>query len=290
MTKINFQDLTIEQIKNLTFTTISAAKKQTGISYLGGVNISAKTQHGEQFNISTYIVYLAASDESGVINVCPMASMECREFCLRQSGRVKLETLAGKNVITQCRINRTQLYFYNRTFFMSWIIAEIAANKRKEEKKGNLFCVRLNGTSDIKYENVKFQGLNIFEIFPNVTFYDYTKYANRNIDSIPNYSLTFSYTGHNLLDAIQVLEKNGNVAIVFDTKKGEALPDIWRNYTVLDGDVTDYRPADNKGSVVGLRFKLGANKETNKAALKSAFIVPANSLVCSRDLSPALPF
>lgn len=290
MTKVNFQDLTIDQIKALQFTTVSAAKKQTGISYLGGINISAKTQHGEQYNISTYIVYLAASDESGVINVCPMASIECKAACLSNSGRVKLEDLAGLNTIKQCRINRTQLYFYNREFYMSWLVAEIASAKVKAAKTGNLFAVRLNGTSDIKYENIKFQGNTIFNIFSDVAFYDYTKIPNRKIESIPNYSLTFSFTGRNTLESLKTLEQGGNVAIVFNTKRGEALPTHWNNYLVLDGDIYDYRPADQKGCIVGLRFKLSAKKEDNEKALRSIFVVDQNSLVCARDLSPALPF
>jgi hypothetical protein len=288
--KVNFQNLSIEQIKALQFTTISAAKKQTGISYLGGINISAKTDHGAKFNISTYIVYLAPADQSGVINTCPMASPECKAACLSNSGRVKLEDLAGLNTIKQCRVNRTQLFFYNRRFYMSWLIAEIAAAKKKAAKQGNIFAVRLNGTSDIKYENIRFEGRTIFEIFPEITFYDYTKVPNRKIQNIPNYTLTFSYTGRNTIDAISVLESGQNVAIVFNTKRGEALPVYWRNFPVLDGDIYDYRPADKLGYVVGLRFKLSAKKEDNEKALKSVFVVNETSPDCVLDKSPVLPF
>ena len=45
--------------KNLTYVNRSRAKKQTGISYLGGVNHSAKSHHGEKYGIDTYIVYMA---------------------------------------------------------------------------------------------------------------------------------------------------------------------------------------------------------------------------------------
>jgi len=289
MKKANFQELTIEEIKNLNFTTISAAKKRTGISYIGGVNISAKTEHGAKYDIDTYIIYLAPSNQSGVLNTCPKASKECAASCLHNAGRAKLEDLAGLNTIKQCRINRTKLFFYNRRFFMSWIIAEITSAKNKAVKKGNLFAVRLNGTSDIKFENIKMFDSTIFQIFPNITFYDYTKISNREISTIKNYSLTFSYTGHNILDSIETLERGENVAIVFDTKRGEQLPDIWRNFPVLDGDVTDYRPNDLAGHVVGLRFKFGANKANNEAAIASPFIVNANDLVCA-TFGAQLPF
>ena len=39
-------------------------------------------------------------------------------------------------------------------------------------------CVRLNGTTDIQWENIKID-YNIFELFPEVQWYDYTKIANR---------------------------------------------------------------------------------------------------------------
>jgi hypothetical protein len=35
---------------------------------------------------------------------------------------------------------------------------------------------------------------NIFEMFPNVQFYDYTKIPTRKVDNIPNYHLTWSYS------------------------------------------------------------------------------------------------
>ena len=43
-------------------------------------------------------------------------------------------------------------------------------------KRQNLIpLVRLNGTSDIKWENVKYNNQTIFELFHDIQFYDYTK-------------------------------------------------------------------------------------------------------------------
>jgi hypothetical protein len=37
--------------------------------------------------------------------------------------------------------------------------------------------------------------------------------------------------------------------------KGSLLPDYWKGFPVIDGDVHDFRAHDPAGSVVGLRWK-----------------------------------
>jgi len=273
------------------FKTRSRAKLETGISYLTGVNHSAKSAHGEQFNIFTAILYLAPGTLSG-FNMCPFASAECLEACLNRSGRAKLEALAGLNTIERARVLRTWLYLFNRPYFMGWLAAEIQAYRAKYDRPGNIFAVRLNGTSDIYWERVKNQELTVFEQFPGITFYDYTKVTSRmhSTKSIKNYSLTFSYTGHNKAEALEVLENQGNVAMVFNVLRNRELPTTWNGYKVVDGDVTDYRPADCKGCVVGLRFKVTADQDVNEMAKNSPFVVDPESSECQLDTTPALPF
>jgi hypothetical protein len=78
------------------------------------------------------------------------------------------------------------------------IVKDIEKGIKQAEKAGLTLLIRLNGTSDIKWENVFFdydnKKTNIFDLFPNIQFYDYTKIANR-IDLPKNYDLTFSYSG-----------------------------------------------------------------------------------------------
>ncbi len=59
----------------------------------------------------------------------------------------------------------------------------IRACDRKEKKP----AIRLNGTSDIQWEKIDIEGQNIFEMFPQIQFYDYTKIPTRKVDNIPNY-------------------------------------------------------------------------------------------------------
>ena len=82
---------------------------------------------------------------------------------------------------------------------------------------------------------------------------------------------------------MQVLENQGNTAVVFLTRAGRELPSYWRGYQVLDGDVTDYRPGDCKGCVVGLRYKIAgtlSESDTYKLLKNNPFVVDPESLEC----------
>jgi hypothetical protein len=56
-------------------------------------------------------------------------------------------------------------------------------------------------------------------------------------------------------------------------RKGRALPTSWNGYKVVDGDISDYRPDDEKGVIVGLRFKLVKEKEINASLSTNKFVV-----------------
>jgi len=262
------------------FTNRSQAKKQAGVSYVGSINSSAKLIKNKKVSDNyTYIVYLAPAGQSGY-NVCAHSTPECRLGCLSTSGRVKIEVNSNISVIRNARITKTKLFFENQEFFMRWMIAEMESYKLKAKKDGYYFSARLNGTSDIKWEEIKIDGKNIFEIFPDVTFYDYTKDAGRMLGGLPeNYHLTFSYSGRNEEVSKKILAKGRNVAVIFNLKKGQSLPDTWNGYPVIDGDLTDYRPNDGNGVVVGLRWKNIANKENNDKIRNSCFVVQPNVLV-----------
>ena len=255
------------------FETISKAKKETGLSYLGSINSSAKiAKNGKVSKQMTYSLYLMPAKFSGY-NTCPMATEECIAGCLNTSGRVKLDT---KNNILNARDKKTKLYFEERDFFMNWLIAEMTNAKKKAEKNGYGFSARLNCTSDIDWSIPKVNGKNIFEIFSDVQFYDYTKVAKKFNNMPSNYQLTFSYTGYNTDQAIELLNKGVNVAVVFNTKKNQPLPEKFLGFDVADGDLTDYRPDDKAGTIIGLRFKHIKDKDAERIVLNSPFVVDAN--------------
>lgn len=250
-------------------------KNDFNFSYIGGVNNTSKIAKGEKINLATYAIYFAPYNLSGH-NVCAKATKECIMGCLNTSGRVKMDK---KGTIVNARINRTIAFYEHREKFMNLLIHEITLAKNKAKRDNMEFAVRLNGTSDLSPEIFKAFGQNIIELFPDVQFYDYTKILNRSrlVAKYPNYHLTFSYTGDNWHEAKQAIEQGINVATIFDTKKGKDLPKTFNGYKVIDGDISDYRPADEKGVIVGLRWKHIANRENNIAIQNSKFVVKATA-------------
>lgn len=261
------------------FTSIAQAKKETGLSYLGGVNISQKIVKSQKVNnIMTYCIYLAPANVSGY-NVCSHATKECKIGCLATSGRVKMES-ENNTKITDARIKKTKLFFENREYFMEWLFAEISNYQRKASNLNMGFIVRLNGTSDIDWVNVIYNDKNIFEIFPEIRFYDYTKNFNK-LNNIPeNYYLTLSYTGYNWNLCKDYLNKGGNVAMVFNIPVNQKLPVKFNGFDVIDGDITDARMIDKKGSIAGLHWKNIANKENNEYVKNSVFCIQPDNNNC----------
>lgn len=241
------------------FKSIAEAKRQTGLSYLGSVNLSAKHQKNYDMGEMVYALYLAPAEMSGY-NVCPKSNAECRFLCLNESGQNKIQTKT--NNINKARIIKTKLFFEEREFFMQWLIADIKASKLKADKTFHKFSIRLNNTSDINPE--QFQLLvdgkmkNILEIFPDIQFYDYTKVDNRKklLDKYKNYDITFSYDGYNWDICEKMINDNIRVAVVFKKE----LPLNWNGIEVINGDLYDVRYHDEKNVIVGLKFKQVRNK------------------------------
>lgn len=257
----------------MVFTTISNAKALTGLSYLGRVNSSAKLlKNGKISGQHTYGLYLSPAEVSGY-NVCSHSTPECRMGCLATSGRAAMDIISGKNKVGTSRNKKTRLFFEDREFFMKWLIAEISVVKETAIKSNYGFSVRLNCTSDIDWANVRIDGKNVFEIFPDVNFYDYTKNHRKFIDKPSNYHLTYSYTGRNWITCKSLLSKGINVAMVFNVKSETELPLRYKGYVVINGDATDYRIDDSKGVIIGLKWKRIANREAQNYVLNSCFVV-----------------
>jgi len=223
---------------------------------------NAKTIKGDK--VSSYvtaILYLAPADLSGFGNVCPMAILAgCKDGCLN---------LAGMGIysnVQKARINKTIRWFQNKDSFLNDLYSDITKFVAKCEKANRLPAIRLNGTSDIKFENYPVKGFaNIFEAFPNVQFYDYTKIMKRAYKKLPaNYHLTLSYSDANqsyALSAIQAHKKTGvNLAIVVRTK-AQAQAYIAANKNAVSGDETDLRFLDKSNSIVVLYAKGKAKKD-----------------------------
>lgn len=235
---------------------------------------NSKTIKGEKYGYRTYGLHLSPADKSGY-NVCKWASAGCKAACLDTAGRGCMS-----NVQT-ARINKTLRFFKDRDGFMTDMIKEITS-AIKSAKKNNLIPVfRLNLTSDLPWESIKHEGKTLMEMFPEVTFYDYTKGLARmqSFVNFPewgagkawpqNYHLTFSRSEETPDQLVKnVLMRGGNVAVVF---RGN-LPRTFLGYQVVNGDDSDLRFLDGKGMVVGLVEKGLAKKD------ETGFVVePQNS-------------
>ena len=233
-----------------------------------GIDTNAKTIKGEKYNIKTAILYLMPSDKSGV-QLCPMAKIAgCEKACLFTAGRGAMSS------VMLSRLRKTLYFNQYRDQFMHQLQNELIRERAKAERRGYKLIVRLNGTSDIRWENIVlgYSYANIMEALPDIQFYDYTKIANRkNIPS--NYDLTFSYSGvSEYLPFVQKAVANGErIAVVFRNRAiVEAMlanGETFLGLTVVDGDNTDIRHLDPKGAVVALYAKGKARND------QSGFVV-----------------
>jgi len=229
------------------------------VKLLGTAN--TKTMKGEKLGYHTYIMHLAPSTQSGY-QVCPSASAGCSFACLNLSGMGRFSNVQA------ARIAKTKWFFEDRAAFMAQLVKEIGAAIRKSEKAGLKAVFRLNGTSDIRWEQyaVVKDGVeyrNVMEAFPTVQFYDYTKLTNRNY--VPsNYHLTFSRSEVNEMKVLGMMAQM-NVAVVFDT-----IPDKYMGITVVDGTETDLRFLDPSFVIVGLKANGKAKRDASGFVVSGA--------------------
>jgi hypothetical protein len=209
----------------------------------------------------TGILYLAPAKISGY-EVCPRRSEGCTKSCLYSAGR------GAFNTVQKSRVAKTKMFFEQRDAFMNQLRKDIKSLVNKANKQNMVPAIRLNGTSDIEWTR-----LGIVDEFPDVQFYDYTKVLNRVTKERPsNYHITFSKNESNDVECLAAIKAGVNVAVVFDTKKGEDLPETWNGAPVYDGDDTDVRFLDPKGGyVIGLRAKGKARKD------QTGFVVNVNN-------------
>lgn len=228
---------------------------------------NVKTMKGEKLGYKTYIMYLSPfTQNSKGINLCSHASKGCAEACLFGSG------FGGMySNVEQGRIRKTEYFLSNRIEFMFQLKSEIEKAIRINKDKA-IVTFRLNGTSDLPFEKYRvFEGdKNIFELFSDVQFYDYTKNHLRMTKELPkNYHLTFSRSETNEIKALELLNAGYNVAMVFD-----ALPETYKGFKVVNGDLDDLRFKDEKNVIVGLKYKKMTGKGAdNSLAFTSGFAI-----------------
>jgi hypothetical protein len=241
--------------------------------YLLTIESDPKTIKGTKYGYITGVLYGMPATGSGLWNDCPFASEGCMIACLFTSGHGGIEKQSdrdigdGLTVVTRARLVRSAYFHMRRDDFWAQLIKEINALIKRAHRRGLIPAIRLNGTTDIKWEAqpVTKYGVriasNIMEIFKDIQFYDYTKweYSKRPNASIPaNYHLTFSRSETNTDKIAENLDHGRNVAVVFGIgswEKSVNMPSEWHGVAVIDANDSDLRFLDRVGVVCGLKFK-----------------------------------
>jgi hypothetical protein len=246
-----------------------------------------KTAKGEGLGYLTAILHLAPADTSSVMNVCPWATEGCKAACLNTAGRGgifrKGETT---NAIQEARKRRTEWFKRARGHFVATLAYEINRHAKRAAAHGLKPAIRLNGTSDIPWEKV---APFLFTQNPGVQFYDYTKSPERAAEQYSgktwpiggfravwpsNYHLTYSRNENTTDEAMRFMLRCGvSVAVpwgapLLENDAWEATHRRWEPANVVDGDANDLRFLDPRGSVVLLKAKGRAKRDTTGFVLR----------------------
>lgn len=224
---------------------------------------SEKVDKGKALKVHTRVVYLAPGSLSG-INVCPWSSPGCVASCLKLHGRMNM------GIQTRAQLEKTWWFLLFPQHFLTQLSKELRSHEERCKRSGMVCAVRINGTSDIPWERT-----GLLERHEGVTFYDYTKAPLKSRRTADNYSLTFSVSEKrgSLANARKYVERGHNAAVVVGddkrTKTGakRVQAEILERgelfgSSVVNGDATDVRFLDPRGTFVVLHAKGKAAKDT----------------------------
>ncbi len=125
---------------------------------------------------------------------CSHATEGCLAACLgHSSGRMQMPTHAV------ARDRRTALYLEARQLFLQMLTVELTLLEREARRQGLQPAARLNGSSDLPWEDLHPE---IFQRFPNIHFFDYTKKPGPNEPIPPAIQLARQLPPH-LLSTVQ---------------------------------------------------------------------------------------
>lgn len=192
----------------------------------------------------TYTLTLSPADDSGTWNTCTWSTPGCRSACVLQT--------AGKGPMPTVRRGRrwkTDLLGTHPLEFLRILVHEL-------DKLPAGALVRLNTASDIRWEIVCPW---LFDMFPTLRFYDYSKAWGKRGPMPDNYRVTYSATGErHTWDHVHAMAKIHPVAVVVNVKRGQPVPS-----GMVDGDKDDNRYDDQPG-IIALRAKGAAIKNPGR--------------------------
>jgi hypothetical protein len=226
------------------------------MTLLSNARSNAKTKKKlDEFGYEGVIHYMCPDTLADEVHtVCPWSSPGCRDSCLYTAGRGAMQTVQAS------RVGKTLDFFKDRQGYADRLTEELVLLEARAIKKGLTPVARLNGTSDLAWENYI-----PMEAFSNTRFYDYTKSEQRVRNFIAgklpyNYDLMYSRHEFTAPGLVRKLTNMGvNVAVVFRKE----IPAAFQGVDVISGMEHDFRFMDKKGCVVGLIARGRAKHDTS---------------------------
>ena len=177
-------------------------------------------------------------------NLCPLASKGCSMACLNDVARGKFSN------VRQARINKSNYYLADRQMFIEQLAHEIDSIAKRKA-----FAMRLNVYSDQDFvAQLQHVGMDLLEDprYKDIVLYDYTAIPGKVKKYLgTKYYHALSRKEDNEKNVEKVLAMGGTAAVVFRHE----LPDTYKGYRVVDGDVSDLVMTRETNVVLGLRAK-----------------------------------
>jgi hypothetical protein len=211
-------------------------------------------------------LYLAPHTLAGMgINMCPMAG-ECVKSCLTYSGRLPLQH--------QYQVLKTRAFVGYPVEFLEQLIQEIKLKAFEAHLEGYTLFIRLNGTSDNRWERYLDFDKMVKDIDGLGGFYDYTKFPLSARRPSNSYHLTFSVDEQRGSEKrAKEYDEAGYPFAVVATKEDYKM--LIKQEGITDGDESDFRFRDS-GLVVLKAKNLFKSKEHEG---RGRYTVPGKGLV-----------
>ncbi len=203
---------------------------------------------------------------------CPWKG-KCAATCLKSTGRNRFDSSNAS------RVRKTKLYYDDKALFYSMLRGDLAALVAKAKREKLIPTCRLNTLSDIPFEDDHVaDSKNIFELYPEILFNDYTKSVERMFKKhSDNYHLTYSINEKTPRGTVAKIYKDTsyNCAQVFANSLPTEFGIDGVVYEVSSGDEHDVRSLDPRGKIIGLKYKRAfiVNGKAFNPKKSNAFII-----------------
>ena len=227
-----------------------------------------KLQKGlKLYGVESYGLTLPAHKTLGAgVNFCERATRGCPSACLIYSGQLSMSPAENS------RFWKGSLLLGSQDLFIELAMRELQAVQARCEREDIYATFRGNIVSDLWWlsewiaEECEARG------YDRISFLDYTKYKEAAFKSALGASrvwrvLSFNRgrSGVSWHTCERLLNAGGSVAVMVDVQKDEPVPDTFRGYPTVDGDVHDIRNPNEAGRVILLRVKGTRTKTKNRA-------------------------